>query len=272
MGGAPPANPFWSGTDDLWRPLVLPAPARRVVSLVPSVTELLAHLGAEVAGYTTFCVRPPGLRDRARRVGGTKRVHADRVDALAPDLVWANEEENERAQVRDLAERHPVYVTRVADLEDNRRLVQRAGELLDAGARAAELVAETDAALDAFRRTRPADPLPVAYAIWREPWMFAGGGTFIDAMLNACGLRNVLADRPRYPALPAAALRTLAPAAVLLSSEPYPFAERHLDEARALWPGTRVVLADGEAFSWYGLRPRFAPEAFAALWRALEAA
>lgn len=245
---------YWIGSDDLGREVVLPEPARRIVSLVPSITELAAALGAEVVGCTRFCVRPAGLWEKAVRVGGTKDVQLDRVRALQPDLILANEEENDREQVLALAREFPVYVTSVKDLTDNKKLVRRVGKLLGAASWSRQLLAQ-NAAVWSVWHLEEWPPLGVAYAIWRDPWMFAGGGTFIDAMLQEAGLVNVLAHMERYPTLEPERIRELKPEAVLLSSEPFPFGPRHLKEARRLFPDSRIILADGQAFSWYGLRP-----------------
>ncbi len=271
-------------TDALGRAMVLSRPARRIVSLVPSISEVVVQLLADaegqqhdqaLVGCTTFCVRPEALRRQATVVGGTKRFHADRIDALEPDLVLANREENERAAVLDLAQRHPVYVSAVADLDDNRQLVEALGRMSGREPQAGRLIRETDAGFDAWRRKRPQflRAPRVAYAIWREPWMFAGGGTYIDAMLREAGWANALGDRERYPASTLEELRTLQPDLVLLSSEPFPFKETHREELAAALDGVlplkRIAFADGEAFSWYGYRPLEAPAEFFRLHREL---
>ena len=248
-----------------------PAP-RRIVSLVPSQTELLADLGldAEVVGLTRFCVRPPDWKAWKRIVGGTKTVDVARVLALDPDLVVANREENVREQVEALAEAVPVVVTDVADVPGALAMIRDLGARVGRRPQAEALADEIGAGFARLDSdVEGAEPLRALYLIWRDPWMTVGGDTFVSDVMARAGLANVAADRDRYPALSDAELAALAPEVVLLSSEPYPFAERHLAEVRALVPGARVVLADGEAFSWYGSRLRHTPAALRALRRRL---
>jgi ABC-type Fe3+-hydroxamate transport system substrate-binding protein len=259
----------------LGRELHLAVPAQRVVSLVPSISEaavqVLGPHADRLLGCTKFCVHSAELRKRCTVVGGTKRWHADRIEGLAPDLILANKEENEREGVEALARRWPVYVSDVADLADNHRLLRDLGLLLGEEQRAGALIRETDAAFAAWRRKRPRflRAPRVAYAIWREPWMFAGGGTFIDAMLREAGWNNAFGEDARYPSASLEELRERKLDAVLLSSEPYPFKSEHQAEVAQALPGVPVVFADGEAFSWYGYRPLQAPKAFESVHQAL---
>ena len=263
---APPTH------DDLGRPVPLAAPPRRIVSLVPSQTELLADLGldAEVVGLTRFCVHPAGWKKTRPIVGGTKNVRLDRVRELAPDLVIANKEENVREQVEALAEVAPVWVTDVPDVDGAVRMVRSVGALVDRGAEADRLA---DAIAAGFARlgadVEGAEPLRALYLIWREPWMTVGDDTIIADVLRRGGFRNAAAGKERYPALDPSEVTALAPDVVLLSSEPYPFGPQHLAEVRALAPGARVELVDGEPFSWYGSRLLHAPDALGDLRRRL---
>ena len=249
---------FFDAADALGRPVRLAQPPRRIVSLVPSQTELLADLGldAEVVGLTRFCVHPEGWKQRKRIVGGTKNVHPDRVVALDPDLVLANKEENVREQVEALAEVAPVYVTDVATIGDALGMTRTVGRLTDRAAAADALADEIGGGFD----TLPAlQPLRAAYLIWREPWMTVGRDTIIHDVMARAHLSNVFGDQTRYPEVTPEALRAAAPDVVLLSSEPFPFRERHVAEVEAMAPGARVVCVDGEAFSWYGSRLRHTP-------------
>lgn len=256
--------------DALGRELALARPPRRIVSLVPSLSALLAWLGLdeEVVGLTRFCVHPAGWKARKAVVGGTKDVRVEAVLALEPDLVVANWEENAREQVEALEQAGvPVYVTQVRDLAEDLSMVRALGELVGRGERGAALARETAAA---FAELADLEPLRALYLIWREPFMSVGRDTFVHAMLGAAGLRNVCGEQERYPSLTPAELSALAPEVVLLSSEPYPFAERHRAEVAALVPEAQVVLADGELFSWYGSRILRAPAYFRELRARLE--
>ena len=256
--------PFFDCTDALGRLVRLAEPPRRIVSLVPSQTELLAALGldAEVVGLTRFCVHPAGWKAAKAIVGGTKTVDVDRVRQLAPDLVLANKEENVREQVEALADVAPVFVTDVADVDGALRMIRDVGALVGRPAEAARLA---DAVAEGFGALPAWTPLRALYLIWRDPWMTVGDDTVIADVMRRGGLVNAVAGRRRYPALTDDAVRALAPEVVLLSSEPYPFAQKHVADVQALVPDARVVLVDGEPFSWYGSRLRETPAALAAL-------
>ena len=247
-------------SDALGRPVRLAAPPRRVVSLVPSQTELLAALGLddEVVGLTRFCVHPSGWKARKGVVGGTKNVSAERVAALRPDLVIANKEENVRADVEALSEIAPVYVTDVSTVEGAVSMIRDVGALVGRAAAAERVAAAVEGS---FAGAATAARRRVAYLIWRDPWMTVGGDTFISDVLARCGLDNAFADRTRYPAVTADELAGAGPDVVLLSSEPFPFRSAHLGEVRAFVPRADVRLVDGEAISWYGPRMQGAPDA-----------
>lgn len=248
--------------DALGAELRLAAPATRVVSLVPSVTETLFALGrgAALVGRTNFCVRPEADVARVPRVGGTKDPDVAAIRALRPDLVLANKEENRREDVEALRAAAPVHVSYPRDVDGLVAYLGELGELLGAEAAARDLIGRLRAArAEGGARA----PLRVLYLIWRRPWMAAAGDTFVDAMLKETGLVNALADLPgRYPVVDLARCRDLGVDRVLLSSEPFPFAEAHRAEvaAEAALPVEHVVLVSGEAFSWFGVRT---PEAFA---------
>lgn len=244
------------------RTLSLALRPQRIVSLVPSITETLFDLGAgdRIVGVTRWCVHPADARTRARVVGGTHDVDLDVLARLEPDLVIANQEENPKPLVERLATVAPTYVTFPRTVRDGIVLLRRLGELTDqrdAGARAAARVEA------AHRRARRADPQRaprVLYLIWRRPWMSVNRDTFVHDMLTTCGAVNVLAHaEARYPTLSDADAAALRPDAILLSSEPYAFRERHREEwlRRGDLPAARlgqVHLVDGELCCWYGTR------------------
>ncbi len=256
-------------TDARGRALALEAPPRRIVSLVPSQTELLADLGLddEVVGVTRFCVHPEDWKARKRIVGGTKNVNIERVRALAPDLVLANLEENTRADVETLDAFAPVFVTDVRDVPGAAAMIRTVGRLTGQRERADTLAHEIEADFDALA-AHP--PLRAAYLIWRKPYMSVGRDTFIHDVMTRAGFENVFAAHTRYPEVTPEALAAARPDVVLLSSEPYPFAEKHREELSALVPEARIVLVDGELFSWYGSRLRRTPAYLDRLRRSLD--
>jgi ABC-type Fe3+-hydroxamate transport system substrate-binding protein len=259
-------------TDARGRRIALPAPPQRIVSLVPSQTELLADLGLddEVVGLTRFCVHPAGWKDRKQIVGGTKNVSLERVRALAPDLILANLEENTRADVEALDALAPVFVTRVETIPEALDMIQTVGILTRRTERAGALVEQLEAG---FGRQPSAVPaVRVAYLIWRRPYMTIGRDTFIHAVLAHAGLVNAFEAQRRYPEVTPAELAGASPDVVLLSSEPFPFTEKHVGEVEALLPGTPVLLVDGERLSWYGSRLLRTPPYLAALRTTVDAA
>ncbi len=237
------------------REITLERPPRRIVSLVPSLTELLASLDLddEVAGLTRFCVRPEAWQDTKMIVGGTKNVNVERVRALTPDLVLANQEENTAADVEALEATAPVYVTDVPDLPAALDMIRAIGRLTGRAERAGVLIAEIDArfaALPAF------EPLRAAYLIWRAPYMSVGHDTFIHDVMARAGLVNAFTEETRYPSVTAEEIAEAGPAVLLCSTEPFPFHQKEAFTAdlRAALPDVPVEIVDGQLFSWYGPR------------------
>lgn len=241
-------------TDGLNRQVQAPDAPQRIVSLVPSQTELLYDLGLEeeVVGITKFCVHPDSWFRSKTRIGGTKQVHPDRVAALRPDLILANKEENVKEQIEALEAIAPVWVSDIHTLPDALHMIREVGELCGKAEKAQALAAQIDADFNAL--SVPGARLSVAYGIWRDPWMWAGGDTFISDIIGRMGWKNALEAVSRYPEISLETLRDYQPGLVLLSSEPYPFREKHIAEIKAVLPQATVLLVDGEMFSWYGSR------------------
>lgn len=253
-------------TDQLHRTLEVPDLPQRIISLVPSQTELLYDLGLgeRVVGITKFCIHPESWFKSKHRVGGTKKVDLDKVRALKPDLIIGNKEENERKDIEALAREFPVWMSDIRDLDAALDMIGRVGGLTGTAARSKSLAADI---LHGFERLRPREePRTVAYFIWREPYMVAGHGTFINDMLHRMGLVNVFDEGDaRYPTITEQELAEADPEVILLSSEPYPFKEKHIQELNMICPGTPVHIVDGELFSWYGSRLLRSPGYFSGL-------
>lgn len=232
--------------DHLGREINLRGFPKRIVSLVPSISEALVALGRPPVGLTKFCPEVEG----AKVVGGTKQLYVDRVEALQPDLILANKEENSSEIVKSLEHLAPVFVTEIRTLEDNQRLLEKLGIMLGCEQTATRESLLLEPAILGFK---PRWPIPVAYLIWREPWMVAGGDTFINEMLGRAGLENVFSDQDRYPELTLEALSESRAELLLLSSEPFPFAQKHINKLKAA-TGKDSLLVDGTWFSWYGTR------------------
>ncbi len=252
-----------SFTDQLNRSIRLPALPKRMVSLVPSQTELLADLGLEqeVAGITKFCIHPTDWFRNKTRVGGTKQLHLDKIRALQPDLIIANKEENEKAQLEILMREFPVWISDVDTLPAALDMIRSVGALTGKEKKAVELATEICRRFQTLNPRLPAKT-KTAYFIWRDPWMVAGSQTFIHDMLQRCGLKNCFEHLPRYPEITLQQLHETNCELILLSSEPYPFGEKHLADFRKRFPKTDIRLVNGEMFSWYGSRLLQTPEYF----------
>ncbi len=241
-------------TDMTGRTIEVNYPPQRIVSLVPSQTELLYDLGLndEVTGITKFCVHPETWFRNKQRIGGTKTVHIDKVKELNPDLIIANKEENTRSQIEELAAMFPVWISDIKTIGQGLQMICEVGDMTGKMVPALQLCNDISSGFLNLPKTNR--PKKVAYFIWRNPWMCAGGDTFISDMIKRMGWVNVLADKDRYPEIDLQELVALQPDTILLSSEPYPFKEAHIAEIRAVLPAADIQLVDGEMFSWYGSR------------------
>lgn len=224
---------------------------RRIISLVPSLTELLIDLELKdkLAGRTRFCVHPKEEVADIPIVGGTKNPRLDTISQADPDLIIANKEENRPTDIKTLMNDFEVEVTNIATIEDALITIHRLGQKLQVTERAGELISDIQDRLT----DRPGEPeLRTAYMIWKDPWMSIGGDTYIHDVLEHWNLPNIYGSRSRYPKLDLNELQSYNPDLVLLSSEPYPFREKHLAQVQEVCPAARVLLVEGEWFSWYG--------------------
>ena len=242
---------------------------KRIVSLVPSQTELLHYLGLdeETVGITKFCVHPGKWFRTKTRVGGTKAINSSIIDKLQPDLIIANKEENVKEQIEQLAKDYPVWITDVNNLEDATKMIKDIGELTskqkEANLLLKEITTEFDNLTSEDQTQNP--KLQTTYLIWRNPYMTIGGDTFINDMLLKCGFKNIFANKLRYPEVTIEELHIANCQLLLLSSEPYPFKQKHINELSRQLPNCKIVLVDGEMFSWYGSRLLLAPDYFKTL-------
>lgn len=244
-----------AATDARGRRIGLEHSPQRIVSLVPSQTELLAYLGLDetVVGITRFCERPSHWREDKAIVGGTKAVDVERVRDLSPDLVLANHEENTKADVEALDEVAPVFVTKVKTVTGALDMIRTIGTLTDTTDQTSTLAGQI---ISRFSRLPDFAPLKAAYLIWRDPYMTVGGDTFIHDVMNWGGFENAYVQKTRYPEV---SLSTLAEAdldVVLCATEPFPFhqKEEFTAELRNRLSDTPVEVVDGQLFSWYGPR------------------
>lgn len=249
-------------TDQIGHTIAIESPLQRIVSLVPSQTELLAYLGLdrEVAGITKFCIHPDEWFRTKTRVGGTKNVNFNKIEEINPDLIICNKEENKESDVKALMEKYPVWTSDIHNLEDALNMITSIAEITNKTSVAQELTLQIKKNFEELNKNKP-EPIKVVYLIWKNPYMAAGKDTFIDYMLSQCNFINVCdASLARYPELTQEQIKNLNPQYILLSSEPYPFREKHLEDFKAYFPHILPVLVDGEYFSWYGSRLLNAPQ------------
>ena len=259
-----PAFPL-TVTDQMGRRVVVPFPPQRIVSLVPSQTELLFDLGlgSQVVGVTKFCIHPLAVRQKAVIIGGTKNFDFEKIALLKPDLILGNKEENYQAGIEQLAAKYPVWLSDISTLPQALDMLRQVAFITGEKERGDRLATEITASFTALKL--PKTETTAAYFIWRKPYMVAASGTFIDDMLGRAGFSNAFGHLSRYPEITAAQLAEAAPVRIFLSSEPYPFTEKHLAEFQASCPGAQVQVVDGELFSWYGSRLRASATYFAQL-------
>jgi ABC-type Fe3+-hydroxamate transport system substrate-binding protein len=240
-------------TDQLGHTISLPTAPQRILSLVPSQTELLFDLGLdeEVVGLTRFCVHPAEKCRTKKIVGGTKQFNFEAIVSLQPDLVLGNKEENYREGIEQLRQSYPVWLSDIITLEDACAMINSVGAMVRRKEAAAQIVSRI---YEAFSSLPQGPRLRAAYLIWRKPYMVAGNRTFAHTMLQKAGFVNVFAHLPRYPEVTPAQIMAAKPDLLLLPSEPFPFSEKHRDEFRAHMPQTPTLLVDGQMFTWYGSR------------------
>lgn len=247
-------------TDQLNETILLDIIPKRIVSLVPSQTEFLFDIGLdkEVVGITKFCIHPYNWLKSKTIVGGTKNLDIEKVRSLKPDLIIGNKEENTKEDIETLREIAPVWMSDIFNLEDALEMMDSIGRLVGKHEETRELVASIKGQFDSFKPI--ISKLSVLYLIWRKPYIGVASNTFIDDMLKRCGFNNILSDHTRYPTLED--FGTLNPDVLLLSSEPYPFKEKHLSELKAIFADSQIKFVDGELFSWYGSRLQKSVEYF----------
>lgn len=232
---------------------------KRIVSLVPSITELLFDLDLEneIVGVTRFCIHPAHAINKKQIIGGTKNVHIEKVLALHPDLIIANKEENVKEQIEELSKFSKVILTDVVDYASALNMIKSIGLATNKIKLALELVEKIRLEFSTIPKFQTKT---VCYLIWNRPYMSIGSDTFIHSMLQELGFENVMKREMRYPEI--TDISKIKAEFFFLSSEPFPFKQRHIDEIKMFHPNSQIILVDGELFSWYGSRMQYAPTYF----------
>jgi len=224
---------------------------QRIISLVPSQTDLLHHLELddEVVGITKFCIHPNSWFQDKPRVGGTKKLDFEKIESLQPDLIIGNKEENTKEEIELLRKEYPVWLSDIDTMEEAIDMIDQLGVITNTIPKAQTLIHKIFEA----QANLPKSDKTVLYFIWDEPKMVAGKKTFIDAMLKEAGFINCVSEE-RYPNLSENEIMNLNPDFIFLSSEPFPFKEKQQHDYQKAFPKAQVELVDGELFSWYGSR------------------
>jgi ABC-type Fe3+-hydroxamate transport system substrate-binding protein len=242
--------------DQIGRTLELSTTPKRIISLVPSQTELIVDLGLglSLVGVTKFCIHPSHIKSNVQVVGGTKNVKLDVIRALNPDIILCNKEENTKEIVEVCEQICPVHVSDIFTIKDALQLISMYGDMFNVNKQASKMIEFIKTEQSDFERyCKNQKTLRVAYFIWKEPWMVAGGNNFINHLLELNKYENVFKTQPRYPEIDINKLQEENIDVLFLSSEPYPFKEKHVEEIATILNNKIVVkIIDGEMFSWYG--------------------
>ncbi len=243
--------------DQMGHVLVLNETPKRIVSLVPSQTEFLCDLGLQdqIVGCTKFCIHPASIKKTAKIIGGTKTLNLSIIESLKPDIIIGNKEENEQSQILELSKKYPVWMSDISNLNEAMEMMSKLAAIFqkeNEAEKITSIISTQFAGIQALEKSKK-----VLYLIWKDPYMIAGKQTFIDDLLQHIGLENASEKLPnpnRYPAILESQIIAIQPDHLFLSSEPYPFKEKHLAHFQEILPKTKVQVVDGELFSWYGSR------------------
>ena len=246
--------------DQMLRDVFLENTPKRIISLVPSQTEFLFDLGIDenVVGITKFCIYPESWFRSKDRIGGTKSIDIEKVKLLRPDFIIGNKEENTEADILELEKIAPVWMSDIYTLEDSFSMMKTIGEIVGFKEKAVQIVTEIETKFNNYKSYQ--GKKSVIYLIWNEPLMAAAKNTFIDEILGIFGLKNYYQNENRYPLC--VAEKDNYPDYIFLSSEPFPFKEEHKINIQKLYPKSKLILVDGEVFSWYGSRLKSAVDYF----------
>ena len=261
-------------TDQLNEVISLENYPKRIISLVPSQTELLFDLGLaeNIVGITKFCIHPKEqIKNNSyiKKIGGTKNFNFEQIKALSPDLIIGNKEENYEIGILELKKQNPdcpVFMSDIYDLNDALQMIKSIGNITNTTEKATNICTEISKEFAFFSENFSENisensiekKQKVAYFIWNKPMMIATTNTFIDSMLRLIGFENAFSDLVRYPCVNEQDVITANPDRIFLSSEPFPFKEKHISYFKSICPNAKIQIVDGEFFSWYGSRLRHA--------------
>jgi ABC-type Fe3+-hydroxamate transport system substrate-binding protein len=248
--------------DHLNRKISINYPPKRIVSLVPSISELIydLDLSKELVGVTRYCIHPENLLKEKTIVGGTENVDIELIKSLNPDFIIANKEENSKYDIDKLAD-YPVFVSHIRNFDEALSFILEIGEITNCQSIAESMVSGIIREFSEFEVSKPAKT--VVYLVWKEPFITINGNTFINDMLRKAGFINVFNQKEEsYPKITIEEIYAKNPDYIFLASEPYPFTNKHEEEYRKLFPESKILNVDGEIFAWYGSHLIKAPNYF----------
>jgi ABC-type Fe3+-hydroxamate transport system substrate-binding protein len=247
-------SPPNSTIDMMGRTVEVPLEPSRIICLVPSLTELLYDLGLgeRVLGITKFCIKPNEWYQSKTRVGGTKTVDFDKIKSLNPDLIIANKEENTKEDIEQLMKLYPVWISDINTYKEALLAIEEIAKLCKKEKEGKALASEIEKRKSKYK-SKLSSTTSVLYLIWKGPYMAVGKSTYINDILKLLGYTNCF-SKERYKEVSLEEIKQLNPDHIFLSSEPYPFKEKHMNEFKEILPNTSCQLVDGELFSWYGSR------------------
>ncbi|CAG5083475.1 helical backbone metal receptor [Parvicella tangerina] len=238
--------------DQMNRELKIYSAPQRIISLVPSITELLYDLGLkeEVIGLTKFCIHPKSWCSTKTKVGGTKKLKTEQIKTLQPDLIIGNKEENTPEDIFELEKKFNVLMTDVNSFEDALEMIKLLGIACDRTLASSSLISR----LQQLKvENDSSENRSAIYLIWNDPIYAVGRQTFINDMMRLAGFKNLI-KTDRYPEITVEDIQNLNPELLLLSTEPFPFGNKHLSKFKTNLKNTHTIIVDGEMFSWYGSR------------------
>lgn len=216
---------------------------------------MLFDLGLEneVVGITKFCIHPNSWFKNKTRIGGTKTLNINKIKQLKPDLIIANKEENTKQQIEELQQLFPVWTSNIRNLSESLEMIKQIGLITKTNVKAEEIIAKIEQDFKLLTSIKKQSKSTL-YFIWREPFMSVGSSTFIHDVMERAGFVNAIETSENYPIVTSEQIKSINPQLILLSSEPYPFKEKHIKEFKMLSKNAQILLVDGELFSWYGSR------------------
>jgi ABC-type Fe3+-hydroxamate transport system substrate-binding protein len=253
-------------TDQIGHTFDLKTSPKRIISVVPSQTELLYDLGLKdrVVGITKFCIHPSDWFKNKQRIGGTKNLYLDKIAKLNPDLIIANKEENTKSEIEALQKLYPVYTSDISNLIQSIEMIKDIGVITNTDKKSCLIAKNIQVEFDKLSNQKFKNKTAL-YLIWKNPYMSINQNRFINDMMKRCGFHNVITSSENYPEVSEKEIKELDPDLILLSSEPFPFKEHHIEEFQNICPKSKVILVDGEFYSWYGSRLIDAPKYFIGL-------